>query len=67
MSISELKSALLGQEYPSEVRINPDQVVTNVDLFLKTSFQMAEAWTKEIDKCPAYIRLVRFHEAVNKG
>ncbi|WP_166785169.1 DUF6965 family protein [Sphingobacterium psychroaquaticum] len=66
MSIEELKKELLGKEFPSEVRIGPDQLVTNVELFLNTSFQMAAAWTKDIEKCPAYIRLVRFHEAVTK-
>jgi len=65
MTIDELKSELLGKSFPEKVTISPDQVVFDVELFLKTQFIMLELWKKDIGKSPAYIRLMRFREAVN--
>ncbi len=65
MTIDELKSELLGKSFPEKVTISPDQVVFDVELFLKTQFIMLELWKKDIEKSPAYIRLMRFREAVN--
>lgn len=65
MSIDELKVELLGKDYPEEVRIHVDQVVVDVPLFLKVSFIEAEQWTKDLEKCPGWVRLIRFKEAIN--
>jgi len=65
MSIDELKAELLGKSYPSEVQINIDQVVIDVPLFLRVSFIEAELWTKDLEKCPGWIRLIRFKNAVS--
>mgnify|MGYP003413962913 CR=1 FL=1 len=65
MRIEELKSELLGKTYPNEVRIHVDQVVVDVPLFLKVSFIEAEQWTRDLEKCPGWVRLIRFKEAVN--
>lgn len=64
MNIEELKAELLGKEYPKEVRISTDQIVTDVPLFLKVSFIEIEQWTRDIQKCPAWVRLNRFKEAL---
>lgn len=65
MSIEELKSELLDKSYPSEVRIGVDHVVIDVPLFLKISFIEAELWTKDLEKCPGWVRLKRFKNAVS--
>lgn len=64
MSIEELKAELLNKSYASEVRISVDQIVLDVPLFLKISFLEAEQWTKDLEKCPAWQRLLKFKEAV---
>jgi len=65
MSIEELKAELLDKSYPAEVRINVDQVVIDVPLFLRVSFIEAEQWTKDLSKCPGWVRLLRFKNAVS--
>lgn len=67
MSIEELKAELLGKSYPEEVRIYVDQLVVDVPLFLKVSFIELDQWTKDIEKCPAWVRLMRFKEAVSSA
>ena len=64
MTIEELKQDLLGKTYPNEVQIFVDQLVTDVPKFLRVSFIELEKWTKDIEKCPAYVRLIRFRAAV---
>ncbi|TDS07518.1 DUF6965 family protein [Sphingobacterium paludis] len=64
MTIDELKQALLGRSFPKDVVISPDQVVFDAELFLRTQFIMVDAWKKDLEKCPAYIRLLRFKDAI---
>lgn len=66
MTVEELRSALIGKEYPSEVQISKDQKVTDVERFLRVQFEICDSWGKDITKCPAYSRLVKFHEATKK-
>ncbi len=63
MEVEELRRVLMGKEYPDEVRIGPHQIVTDVKKFLGSSFRAIETWTRPIDKCPAYLRLLSFYEA----
>lgn len=65
MSIEELKAELLGKTYPEKVQINEDQIVIDVPKFLKVSFIEAEQWTRDLEKCPGWVRLIRFKEAIN--
>lgn len=67
MSIEELKAELLGKSYPDEVRIYVDQLVVDVPLFLRVSFIELDQWTKDIEKCPAWVRLMRFKEAASSA
>lgn len=64
MTVEELKTTLLNKEFPETVRINNHQVVSEVDKFLKIQFIEIDIWKKEITKCPAYLRLLAFYEAV---
>jgi len=66
MTIEELKSELLGKSYPERVQISPEQVVVDAETFLKIQFIEVDAWTKDIEKCPAYIRLLKFRDAVRQ-
>ncbi|TYR37448.1 hypothetical protein FXV77_05435 [Sphingobacterium phlebotomi] len=65
MSIEELKSALLGKEFPDVVELQSHQRVLDVPQFLKTQFIEVENWKKDLEKCPAYLRLIAFYKAVS--
>jgi len=66
MTIDELKAALLGKEYPDNIRIAQHAVVVDAERFLHTQFLECEQWQKDMDKCPAFERLMQFWEAVKK-
>lgn len=63
MTVEDLKNELLGKTYPSEVRISKDQVVIDVERFLRIQFDGCDNWTKVIEKSPYYVRLMKFYEA----
>lgn len=65
MTLDDLKNVLLGKTFPDNIQINPDTIVVDTNLFLTVQFIECENWKKEIEKCPAYVRLVRFYKAVN--
>lgn len=63
MTVEELKVALLGKEYTTPIRLGDHAVITDdAQLFLRTSFQECDRWSKDIEKCPAYGRLLKFYE-----
>lgn len=64
ITIEELKNELLGKSFPERVEISQEQVVVDVDTFLKIQFIEVEAWKKDLEKCPAYLRLIKFRDAV---
>lgn len=66
MTIEELKNSLLGKTYPDQVQISVDQLVTNPERFLTVQFADLERWTKDLEKSPAYVRLVKFLEATKE-
>ena len=63
MTVEELRIALLGKTYPDPVQISADQRVADADTFLKIQFIEVGLWTREIEKCPAYLRLLKFYNA----
>lgn len=67
MTKEELKEELYSKTYPEEVRISVDQLVVDVPKFLNVAFIEVDKWTKELDKCPAWVRLMKFKEAVSKS
>lgn len=66
MTKEELKQNLSGKTFPESVQIGPDQVVVDVPLFLRIQFIELDKWTKDITKCPAYVRLMRFMDAISQ-
>jgi hypothetical protein len=60
----ELQQELLGKTYPEQVQISEDQIVVDVPLFLKVQFIELDKWQKDITKCPGYVRLMKFKEAL---
>ena len=65
MTTEELKQELLGKSYPEKVQISEDQIVVDVPLFLRVQFIELDQWQKDITKCPGYVRLLKFKEAIN--
>ncbi|MGN0002651.1 MAG: DUF6965 family protein [Sphingobacterium composti] len=65
MNIEELKKELLGKTFSEKVQISEDQIVVDVPLFLKIQFIELEQWQRDITKCPAYVRLMKFKEAIS--
>lgn len=65
MTKEELKEELYSKTYPEQVRISVDQLVSDVPKFLRVSFIEVDKWSKELDKCPAWVRLLKFKEAVS--
>lgn len=67
MTIDELKQELLGKTYPEKVQISEDQIVVDVALFLKIQFIELEEWPRDITKCPGYVRLMKFKDAISQN
>lgn len=65
MTLDDLKNALQGKTFSNNIQINPDTTVVDATLFLRVQFIECDNWKKEIEKCPAYVRLVRFYNAIN--
>jgi len=63
MTVQELKEALQGKTFSAPVELAPHMVVQDIDQFLRIQFIEVDLWKKEITKCPAYLRLVKFYEA----
>lgn len=64
LTIEELKNELLERSFPERIEISQEQIVVDVHTFLKIQFIEVEAWKKDLEKCPAYLRLIKFREAV---
>ena len=64
MTVEEFKTALIGRDYPARVVIGPHQTVSDVAQFLHVQFIECEQWKGDIEKCPAFLRLKSFHEAI---
>ncbi|MGJ1420430.1 DUF6965 family protein [Sphingobacterium spiritivorum] len=64
ISLEELKQYFDSQDLPVEIRIAPHMYVTNINEFLRVSFNACESWKKELDKCPSYLMLIKFKEAL---
>lgn len=67
MTVEELKKALQGKTFTAPVELEPHMIVTDVEQFLRIQFIEVDLWKKDIEKCPAYLRLVKFYEAVKSN
>ncbi|WP_394346345.1 DUF6965 family protein [Sphingobacterium paludis] len=67
MTIPELKAFFEGKTFTPPIQISPDQIVEDPVQFLHTQFIMVDQWSdkKPLDRCPAYLRLMKFWEAVH--
>lgn len=64
MTVEELKAALLNRAYQTPIRIDVhEEIENNVDRFLKIQFIECDQWSRDIEKCPAYRRLIKFYES----
>ncbi|MBD1421638.1 DUF6965 family protein [Sphingobacterium chuzhouense] len=62
MTIDELKQALQGKQFTAPVKLEPHAILQDVEQFLRIQFIEVDLWKKDITKCPAYLRLVKFYE-----
>ena len=67
MTVDDLKNELHGRTFPDKVQISEDQIVIDVENFLKVQFIECDQWTRDITKCPAYNRLLKFWEAIKEA
>ncbi|WP_037497469.1 DUF6965 family protein [Sphingobacterium deserti] len=67
MTIPELKEFFEGKTFTPPIQISEDQTVEDPVIFLKTQFIMVGQWPekKPLDRCPAYLRLMKFHRAIS--
>ena len=67
MDLDQLRKELFQREYENNIRIAPHMVILNTQRFLEKQFRDCEKWTKELDKCPSYERLMKFYEFVKNS
>lgn len=67
MTVEELKEALQGKQFTAPVELAPHAIVQDVEQFLRIQFIEVDLWKKDITKCPAYLRLVKFYKAVKNN
>lgn len=66
MTPEELKGELSGLNLPTSFKLSKWENIVDVNGFLDTSFDIVEAWSRGLDSCPAWERLLRFYEAIKK-
>ncbi|MGJ1265002.1 DUF6965 family protein [Sphingobacterium spiritivorum] len=66
MDAAELKQYFSSRELPTEIRIAPHMVVTNVPEFLRISFICVDMWEKDVEKCPSWVRLQLLRDAIEQ-
>ena len=65
MTVEELKQKLAGTTCPDNVQISPDQIVLEQERFIRTSLYVVENWKGDILKCPEWLRLLKYWDAIN--
>lgn len=65
MTVEELKQKLADITCPDNVQISPDQIVLEQERFIRTSFYVVEHWHGDIQKCPEWLRLLKYWDAIN--
>lgn len=64
MTPEELKQYFESIDLPKSMEIQQDMHVFDVERFISTSFIHVELWKKDISKCPSWIRLLKFKDAL---
>ena len=64
LSTEDLKEYFSSVQIPKQIKIAADMEVIDSDLFIQASFDAIQRWTKDLDKCPSYLRLLKLKEAL---
>lgn len=60
MTIEEFKAYFETVSLPTEAQITIDMHIFDVPKFIQSNIAALERWTKDLDKCPSYSRLLNF-------
>ena len=64
MTPEELKQYFASIDLPESLEIQQDMQVFDVEKFISTSFIHVGLWKKDLSKCPSWVRLLKFKEAL---
>lgn len=64
MTPEELKQYFESIDLPHTLEIQQDMQIIDVQRFISTSFIHVGLWKKDLNKCPAWIRLLKFKAAL---
>lgn len=64
MTPEELQQYFQSKDLPESLEIQQDMQVFDVQRFLSTSFIHVGLWKKDLSKCPSWIRLLKFKDAL---
>ncbi|WP_293954932.1 MULTISPECIES: DUF6965 family protein [unclassified Sphingobacterium] len=64
MTPEELQEYFRSKDLPDTLEIQQDMQVFDVQRFLSTSFIHVSLWKKDLSKCPSWIRLLKFKDAL---
>jgi len=64
MTPEELQHYFQSKDLPETLEIQQDMQVFDVQRFLSTSFIHVSLWQKDLSKCPSWIRLLKFKDAL---
>lgn len=67
LTFDQLKEALLGKDYPSNIQINPATIVIEADPFLEIQFDMLTRHKGDIYRSAAWQRLREFYTATHEN
>lgn len=62
MTIPELEDYFHGIDLPSTIKLNVATTITNMDVFLETTFMRAKAWQGAPEKNPSIWHLKKLHD-----
>lgn len=60
MTIEEFKDYFQTATLPTEAQITVDMHIFDVPKFIQSNLAALERWTKDLEKCPSYVRLMNF-------
>jgi len=67
MTPEELQQYFQSRELPKSLEIQQDMQVFDVERFISTSFIHVGLWKKDLSKCPSWVRLLKFKEALENN
>jgi hypothetical protein len=67
MTPEELQEYFQSRDLPQSLEIQQDMQVFDVERFISTSFIHVGLWKKDLSKCPSWVRLLKFKEALENS